>query len=122
MDVYLGNEVIIESKKGRLLFLRVNIFFPVWFVLACLIVTVLIVHFAKVFQVCHSLLFLFQHDFTVYCTMVGSLLYVAQWTRPDISYLVPELFRVASNPRKVHLEQAERVLCYLSKPSSLHAL
>ena len=52
--------------------------------------------------------------------MVGSLLYVAQWTRPDISYSVSELSRFVSNPGKDHLEQAKRVFRYLSKTSSLH--
>ncbi len=52
--------------------------------------------------------------------MVGSLLYVAQGTRPDISYSVSELSCFVSNPGKVHLEQAKRFFRYLSKTSALH--
>ena len=51
--------------------------------------------------------------------MVGALLYVAQWTRPDISYSVSELSRFVSNPGKVHLELAKRDFFYLAKTSSL---
>ena len=59
-------------------------------------------------------------DCSVYRAMVGSLLYVAQWTRPDISFSVSELSRFVSNPGKVHLEQAKRVFRYLKQTLSLH--
>jgi hypothetical protein len=52
--------------------------------------------------------------------MDGSLLYVAQWIRPDISFSVSELSRFVFNPGKVHLEKAKRVLRYLSKTPALH--
>ncbi len=58
-------------------------------------------------------------DCTVYRAIVGSLLYVAEWTRPDISYTVSELSRFVSNPGKVHLEQAKRFFRYLFKTSAL---
>ena len=51
--------------------------------------------------------------------MIGSLLYVAQLTRPDINYSVSELSHFVSNPGKVHLEQAKRGFRYLAKTSSL---
>jgi len=41
--------------------------------------------------------------------MVGSLLYLASWTRPDIAFSVSELSRFVSNPGKSHLEAAKRV-------------
>ncbi len=47
--------------------------------------------------------------------MVGSLLYLASWTRPDISFAVSELSRFVSNPGKPHLEAAKRVFRYLKK-------
>ena len=56
----------------------------------------------------------------VYRAMVGSLLYVAQWTRPDISFSVSELSRFVSNPGKEHVEQAKRVFRYLKQTLSLH--
>jgi hypothetical protein len=59
-------------------------------------------------------------DCTVCRAIVGSLLYVGQWTRPDISYSVSELSCFVSNPRKVHLEQAKWGFRYLSTTSVLH--
>ena len=54
-----------------------------------------------------------------YRAMVGSLLYVAQWTRPDISFSVSELSRFVSNPGKEHVEQAKRVFRYLKQTLQL---
>ena len=45
--------------------------------------------------------------------MIGSLLYVANWTRPDISFAVSELSRMLSNPGQKHLTAAKRVFRYL---------
>jgi hypothetical protein len=58
-------------------------------------------------------------DCTIYSAMVGSLLYVAQWTRPDISYSVSELYCFVSNPGKVHMEPAKQGFRYFAKTSSL---
>ena len=44
--------------------------------------------------------------------MVGSLLYLSCWTRPDICFAVSELSRFVSDP-DVHLQAAKRVLRYL---------
>jgi hypothetical protein len=51
--------------------------------------------------------------------MVGSLLYLASWTRPDIAFSVSELSRFVSNPGKPHLEAAKRVFRYLRKTINL---
>ena len=45
--------------------------------------------------------------------MVGSLLYIASWTRVDIAYAVSELSRFVANPGKSHLEAAKGVFRYL---------
>ena len=55
----------------------------------------------------------------LYRGMVGSLLYLASWTRPDISFAVSELSRFVSNPGKPHLEAAKRVFRYLKKTITL---
>ena len=54
-------------------------------------------------------------DQELYRGMVGSLLYLASWTRPDIAFAVSELSRFVSNPGKPHLEAAKRVFRYLRK-------
>ncbi len=51
--------------------------------------------------------------------MVGSLLYLASWTRPDIAFSVSELSRFVSNPGNSHLETAKRLFQYLRKTVSL---
>ena len=55
----------------------------------------------------------------LYRGMVGSLLYLASWTRPDIAFAVSELSRFVSNPGKPHLEAAKRVFRYLKKTMHL---
>ena len=54
-----------------------------------------------------------------YRGMVGSLLYLASWTRIDIAMAVSELSRFVSNPGEVHLEAAKRVFRYLKKTMHL---
>ena len=51
--------------------------------------------------------------------MVGSLLYLASWTRPDIAFAVSQLSRFVSNPGKPHLEAAKRVFRYINKTKKL---
>ncbi len=51
----------------------------------------------------------------LYRGMVGSLLFFASWTRPDISCAVSELSRFVSNPGKPHLEAAKRVFRYIKR-------
>ena len=53
----------------------------------------------------------------LYREMVGSLLYISSWTRPDIAFAVSELSRFVSNPGTKHLTAAKRVFRYLKKLS-----
>ena len=48
-----------------------------------------------------------------YQSMVGSLMYAATSTRPDISYAVGQLSQVCHRPRTRHLEAVKRVFRYL---------
>jgi hypothetical protein len=48
-----------------------------------------------------------------YKQLIGSLLYVAWMTRPDISFTVSMLSRFMGNPGRVHWEAAKKVLRYL---------
>ena len=60
-----------------------------------------------------------QELYPVYRGMIGSLLYLASWTRPDMAFAVSELSRFVSNPGKPHLEAAKRVFRYFKKTLSL---
>ena len=48
-----------------------------------------------------------------YSQIIGSLMYLASATRPDISFAVSKLSRFVSKPRDVHWKALERVLRYL---------
>ena len=48
-----------------------------------------------------------------YRQLVGSLMYIAQATRPDILYVTCKLSQFVSNPGRMHWMQAKRVLKYL---------
>ena len=50
-----------------------------------------------------------------YRELIGSLLWVANGTRPDISYAVGSLAKYTSNPGRVHWEALLRILGYLSQ-------
>jgi len=54
-----------------------------------------------------------------YRAMVGSLLYLACWTRPDIAYAVSELSRFVSRPSKSHQTAVKHVLRYLKGTQNL---
>ena len=58
-------------------------------------------------------------DQKAYLAIVGSLMYAALGTRPDISYAVSLLSRYNSDPRTRHLTAAKRVLRYLKKTRHL---
>jgi hypothetical protein len=61
-------------------------------------------------------------DPTQYQAIVGSLMYAALGTRPDITYAVAALSRYNSRPLTVHLTAAKRVLRYLktTRTAKLH--
>ena len=48
-----------------------------------------------------------------YSQIIGSLMYLASVTRPDISFAMSKLSRFVSNPRDKHYHALERVLRYL---------
>jgi len=48
-----------------------------------------------------------------YRALVGSLLYVATWTRPDIAFAVSQLARFQDDPGFLHWKYAKHVLIYL---------
>ena len=50
----------------------------------------------------------------VYVTLVGSLLWLAGGTRPDVSFAASTLARYVSNPGTSHLRALFRVISYLS--------
>ncbi|XP_070792760.1 uncharacterized protein [Pituophis catenifer annectens] len=52
-------------------------------------------------------------DNTLYRSVVGSLLYIANWTRPDSLLAVNLLSRHVSDPEMYHWEGVKRVLRYL---------
>jgi hypothetical protein len=54
-----------------------------------------------------------------YPQIIGSLMYLASATRPDISFAVSKLNRFVSNPRDYHWHALERVLRYLKGTMSL---
>jgi hypothetical protein len=58
-------------------------------------------------------------DKSLYQSMVGSLLYIAMITRPDIAYAVGVLGRFASCPTEAHLTAARRIFRYLKMKMSL---
>jgi hypothetical protein len=51
--------------------------------------------------------------------MVGSLLYLACWTRPDISFAVSELSRFVSAPGQNHMQAVKHLLRYLKGTNEL---
>lgn len=60
-------------------------------------------------------------DVSLYQSVVGSLLYLSGWTRPDISFAVSYVARFCSKPTKEHWIAVKRILRYL-KGSSTYGL
>jgi len=56
----------------------------------------------------------------IYRSIVGSLLYVANYTRPDICYATNYLARFMHGPTEVHLSAAKHVLRYLAGTINHH--
>ena len=54
-----------------------------------------------------------KNEHELYQNMVGSLLYLACWTRPDISFAVSELSRFVSSPGSSHMKAVKHLLRYL---------
>ena len=53
-------------------------------------------------------------DPVTYQSMVGSLLYAAIATRPDISQAVRTVLKFSSKPSEAHLTAVKRIFCYLN--------
>ena len=58
-------------------------------------------------------------DSTLYQSMIGSLLYAANSTRPDIAQAVGVVSRYTSRPSQAHLTALKRILRYLKRTASL---
>ena len=56
-------------------------------------------------------------DANRYPSMVGTLAWLANWTRPELAFAVHKLQRFQSNPEPKHFEAAERVFRYLKGTS-----
>jgi len=56
---------------------------------------------------------------TIYQRKVGSIMYAAVMTRPDVAFVVSRLARFLANPSEIHQRAADRTLLYLGKTSSL---
>ena len=54
-----------------------------------------------------------------YRELVGALLYLAAWTRPDIAFAVSQLTRFSERPTHTHWRVAKHVLAYLKGTASL---
>ena len=54
-----------------------------------------------------------------YRNMVGSLLYLACWSRPDIAFAVSELSRFVSAPGQNHMQAVKHLLRYLKDRKSV---
>jgi hypothetical protein len=54
-----------------------------------------------------------------YSSLIGSLLYLSNSTRPDITFAVHRLSSYNSNPNEIHWKAAKRILKYLKKTDDL---
>jgi hypothetical protein len=61
-----------------------------------------------------------EEEHEEYRSIVGSLLYAANWTRLDLSYVVGVLARFVAKPYNYHLEAAKHVLRYLNGTKDKH--
>jgi transposase InsO family protein len=60
-----------------------------------------------------------KEEQTLYLEMVGSLLHLARFTRPDISLSVGIAGRFSSNPGPDHFKMVKKILFYLNETSNL---
>ncbi|KAI0992058.1 hypothetical protein K3495_g16128 [Podosphaera aphanis] len=56
---------------------------------------------------------------TLYQQIIGSIMYIATGTRPDLAYTVTHLSQYNSDPSSTHLGAAKRVLRYLKETRDL---
>ncbi|GJP57170.1 hypothetical protein CLOM_g16203 [Closterium sp. NIES-68] len=63
-----------------------------------------------------------ESDRKLFHSMVGSLNYAANHTRPDIAFSTSRLASVVSRPSHEQLEAAKRLVRYLAKNACLHGL
>jgi hypothetical protein len=54
-----------------------------------------------------------------YRNLIGSMLYLSCWTRPDIAFAVSELSRFVSSPCQIHMLAAKHLLRYLKGTKDL---
>ena len=54
-------------------------------------------------------------DSALYQSAVASLLYLSNWTRPDITFPVRNLARFCANPTKQHWTAVKRIMRYLKE-------
>ncbi|CAN0109894.1 unnamed protein product, partial [Heterosigma akashiwo] len=57
-------------------------------------------------------------DANLYRSMVGTLAWVANWTRPELAFAVHKLQRTQSNPEPKHFEAVQRAFRYLKGTQS----
>ena len=55
-----------------------------------------------------------KEDILRYCSLIGSINYLAVMTRPDISYAVSHLSQFMTNPTKEHFDALKRVYAYVN--------
>ncbi len=112
--VYLGHQISVDHAKltvdlnqteyVRELFERLN-------KTNCLPVRNPMVHHLSMQNSCDKLSA--DHQ-ALYCNMVGSLLFLACWICPDISFAISELSRFVSAPGQNHMQAVKHLLRYLN--------
>ncbi|KAL0324728.1 UNVERIFIED_CONTAM: Secreted RxLR effector protein [Sesamum calycinum] len=54
-----------------------------------------------------------------YLTAIGALMYLANHTRPDITFAVNLLARYSSSPTRRHWKRIKHILCYLRNTTDM---
>ena len=60
-----------------------------------------------------------QSDISKFQSMIGSLLYLSRYSRPDISLAVNRLSQFSNNPSPQHIHLAEGILKYINSTKSM---
>ena len=58
-------------------------------------------------------------DQTLYCSILGSMMYIMLCTRPDLAFAIGKLSKFSSNPSTEHINAVKRLLRYTSKTRKL---